>query len=190
MIPWCLAWSSQLDCLTLRRCSAINFIYIFTIHLWHVLTSFIFMLIVLWIFSTHPPFPSVHLFCSYLCRNQAISAPPAHKHNERGNSVFQQSLCLSNSSQHRWEGTETFWRGGVPFVSPKSYSSQVLPLIIFPANPPFRFKRSVAVNKECKTWAQSAPRTPWRHSGVGDCEQTVCHAEYADPYLNPQLWRV
>lgn len=54
---------------------------------------FIFMLIMLWIFSAHLPFPLVHLFCSYLCRNQAISAPPAHKHNER-----ERTLCYSTAT--------------------------------------------------------------------------------------------
>lgn len=132
----------ELDCLTLRRCSMINFIYIFTIQIWHVLTSSIFTLIVLWIFSTHPPFPLVHLFYSYLCGKQAISAPPAHKHNERENTLLQHSHCLSNRLQHHWERNSDLLGREVPFISLKSYSRQVLPLIVFPAIPnPSSFKQ-------------------------------------------------
>lgn len=54
----------ELDCLTLRRCSMISFIYIFTIQIWHVLTTFIFLLIMLWISSTFPPPPN---FLWYIC---------------------------------------------------------------------------------------------------------------------------
>ena len=126
----------ELDCLTLRRCSMISFIYIFTIQIWHVLTTFIFLLIMLWIFSTFPPppppqFPLVHLFYSYLCGKQAISAPAAHKYNERENTVLQHSHCLSNRLQHHWERNRE-----VPFISLKSCSRQVLPLITFPATSP------------------------------------------------------
>lgn len=131
------------DCLTLRRCSTINFIYIFTIQIRHVLASFIFMLVVLWIFSTHPPFPLVHLFYSYLCRNQAISAPPAHKHNERENTMLQHSHCLSNRLQHHWERNRDLLERRSALYLPEKLQQASSAFNFISCNPPFSFKRSV-----------------------------------------------
>lgn len=181
----------ELDCLTLRRCSTINFIYIFTIQIWHVLTSFIFMLIVLWIFSTHPPFPLVHLFYSYLCRNQAISAPPAHKHNERENTVLQHSHCLSNRLQHHWERNRDLLERRSALYLPEKLQQASSAINYISCKPPFSFQQSVVVKKECKSWAQSL-LLALREDRVGlvkDCGQSCFPPEYADPYLSTQLRR-
>lgn len=155
-----------LGCLTPRRCSVINFIYVFTTQKWHVHTSFIFMLIMLWIFSTHPPFPLVHLFYSYLCRNQAISAPPAHKHNERENTMLQHSHCLSNGLQHHWERNRDLLERRSALYLPEKLQQASSAFNYVSCKPPFSLKQPVVIKKECKTWAQFAPRTQKRRRGV------------------------
>lgn len=179
-----------LGCLTLRRCSAINFIYIFTTQKWLVHTSFIFMLIMLWIFSTHPPFPLVHLFYSYLCRNQAISAPPAHKHNERENTMLQHSHCLSNRLQHHWERNRDLLERRSALYLPEKLQQASSAFNYVSCKPPISLKQSVVRKKECKTWARSLLLT-LRKDKVGlveGCEQAAFQTECADMYLSTQLW--
>jgi len=104
----------ELNCLTLRRCSTINKLYLY-IYCSNMVCSHIFYFhvnrVVNLLHPPPPPFPLVHLFHSYLCRNQAISAPPAHKHNERENTMLQHSYCLSNSLQHLWERNRDLLEG-------------------------------------------------------------------------------
>lgn len=145
----------------------------------------------LWIFSTHPPFPLVHLFYSYLCRNRAISAPPAHKHNERENTMLQHSHCLSNRLQHHWERNRDLLERRSALYLPEKLQQASSAFNYISCKPLFSFKQSVVVKKECKNRAQRL-LLALRKDKVGfmeGCEQTGFQTEYADPYLSTQLWQ-
>lgn len=144
----------------------------------------------LWIFSTHPPFPLVHLFYSYLCRNQAISAPPAHKHNERENTMLQHSHCLSNRLQHHWERNRDLLERRSALYLHEKLQQASSAFNYVSCKPPFGLKQSVVIKKERKTWAQSL-LLALRKDKVGlveGCEQAAFQTECAEMYLSTQLW--
>lgn len=138
-----------------------------------------------------PPFPLVHLFHSYLCRNQAISAPPAHKHNERENTVLQHSHCLSNRLQHHWERNRALLERRSTLYLPEKLEHACSASNYISCEPPFSFKHSVVVKKECKNRVQSLLLALRKDSGVRvrvRLRADWLPTGYAEPCWSTRLW--